>query len=102
MPKDLSKEETAYHVAALETTSPEYKNVHRKVMMSSQKSITRVISISRIQNPQLYRSFMARKEEMEGIGLASNERELFHGTLQESCDGINRHGFDRKFARLNG
>ena len=103
MPKDAYGKETAYHVVTLKAASPEYNDVHRKVMQSSQGQIARVATIRRIQNPQLYKSFMARKETMDKTGVnGSNERELFHGTSEASCDNINHHGFNRSMAGKNG
>ena len=103
MPKDAFGKETACHVVTLKAGSPEYNDVYLKVMQSSQGQIARVAAIRRIQNPQLYMSFMARKETMDKTGVnGSNERKLFHGTSGALCENINHHGFNRSMTGLNG
>ena len=103
MPKDSSGKDKPYHVVQLDATSEEYKAVHQKFITLSQGKVQKVISIRRIQNPQLYKSFMARKETMDATRVnGSNEKELFHGTSEGSCDGINHHGFNRSLAGVNG
>ena len=103
MPKDHSGKEKPYHKVQLSGTSVEYQTVYLKFMVSASGSVSRVVSISRIQNPQLYKSFMARKETMDATRPnGSNEKQLFHGTSEGSCDGINHHGFNRSLAGVNG
>ena len=63
-----------------------------------------VVEIQRIQNPHLFKSFMARKESMEKTagGNTANEKKLFHGTSGDAVEQINETGFNRSFAGING
>ena len=100
---DSSGKEKVYHIVTLNARSTEYKDVYRQVMASSQGRIMNIFQIRRIQNPQLYKSFMARKETMDKTGVnGSNERQLFHGTSEAACESINHHGFNRSLAGKNG
>ena len=58
-----------------------------------------IVSIERIQNPQLYQAYQLRKEKMDrDNGGSANERQLFHGTSPESVTKINTQGFNRSFS----
>ena len=104
MPTNQSGHEDKVHVVTLQSTSPEFKKIEALYMASSKGQIRQVLEIRRIQNPQLYKSFMAKKESMEktaGAG-SDNEKQLFHGTSASSVDEINESGFNRSFAGVNG
>ena len=103
MQKDLFGEEKPYHIVALSITSKEFKTVKDKVMQTAYGAINEILTISRIQNPQLYMSYIIRKQAMDKANKSTNnERSLFHGTLEESCVAINHHGFNRSYAGKNG
>ena len=64
----------------------------------------RIVKIEQIQNPQLYKSYLAKKESMEKTSGQTNvnELEFFHGTSPDSVAEINESGFNRSFAGVNG
>ena len=106
MPKDSLGLEAKFHSVQLQQQSKEFTDVLNKFCASSGGQIHRgnVMGIHRIQNPQLYKSYLAKKESMEkSAGQASiNEKELFHGTDPNSIPEINENGFNRSFAGVNG
>ena len=103
MPSDAHGNEVAFHLVPLSSSSSEYREVERKVRSTSQGTINQIVSIQRIQNKQLYMTYMIRKQEMEGRNEArENERSLFHGTSKESSEAINHHGFNRSYAGKHG
>lgn len=62
-----------------------------------------VISIQRVQNPPIYRSYTMKKQSMaEKNGNHKNERYLFHGTGYHNVKDICAHGFNRSFCGSNG
>ncbi|XP_078381928.1 protein mono-ADP-ribosyltransferase PARP14-like [Oculina patagonica] len=84
----------------LDTTSPEYGDVFNKFFTTATgATITR---IERVQNPFRYRSYMLRKQKMDKDNGGTNERQLFHGTTNESTNAINTQGFNRSFCGKNG
>ena len=106
MPKDNSGLEAKVHCVPLQHTSQEFQNVRNKFFATSGGHIHsgNVTQIYRIQNPQLYKSYLAKKESMQktaGQG-SVNELELFHGTNANSVTEINENGFNRSFAGVNG
>ena len=48
-----------------------------------------VKKIERVQNPELYRTFKVKKQEMDKRYGGNSERKLFHGTDGKSIDAIN-------------
>ena len=106
MPKDGSGYEVKVHCVQLQPNSQEYRDVSAKFASTSGGQIHNgnIVAIERIQNPQLYKSYLAKKESMEKTaGQASvNELELFHGTNRNSVAEINENGFNRSFAGVNG
>ncbi|XP_034554224.1 protein mono-ADP-ribosyltransferase PARP14-like isoform X1 [Notolabrus celidotus] len=61
-----------------------------------------VIQIQRIQNIVLWKSLLIKKHDMEQRnGHQNNEKQLFHGTSEDTVDQINEHGFNRSFAGKN-
>ena len=105
MPKDLYGKEKPYHVVTLSKTSSEYQQVATTFIRSSAGAInsSNIKEIRRIQNPQLYKSFMARKEAIDATrSHGSNEKQLFHGTSEEGVEQINHHGLNRSLAGKNG
>ncbi len=60
--------------------------------------------IERIQVLDLYKSYKANMERIKAVipqGMQV-ERMLFHGTSEDTCDKINRHGFNRSYSGKNG
>jgi len=106
MPKDGLGYEVKVHCVKLQPNSQEFMNVSAKFTSTSGGQIHsgNIVKIERIQNPHLYKQYMAKKESMErSAGQASvNELELFHGTNSNSVVDINEGGFNRSFAGVNG
>ena len=106
MPKDGQGLEAKVHCVQLQPNSQEFMDVSAKFTSTSRGQIHyyRIVKIERVQNPQLYKSYLAKKESMEKtVGQANiNELELFHGTDLNSVAEINETGFNRSFAGVNG
>ena len=103
MPLDIDGKEKPFHLACLSIGSAEYNKVKNKLMLTSSNSIREILMIHRVQNPQLYKSYMIRKQDMDiRNGSHQNERSLFHGTTEEASKAINHHGFNRSYAGKNG
>ena len=60
------------------------------------------IQIERVQNPQLYKRYVIKKQAMETSGIQAPEMLLWHGTSLDSVQGINRDGFNRSLCGKNG
>ena len=87
----------------LTATDSEYKYVEKLFVQSGGQGS--VVGILRIQNPKLYISYiqekqtiMKRRQKQIQDGLATVERQLFHGTTNESIDHIMSCGFNRSYA----
>ena len=106
MPKDASGFEVKVHCVQLKTNSQEFRDVSAKFCSNSNGKITSgsIVKIERIQNPQLYKSYLAKKESMERTAgkNSANKMKLFHGTHPDSVPEINENGFNRSFAGKNG
>ena len=106
MPKDNSGLEAKVFCVTLQQNSQEFMDVSAKFTSTSGGQIHtgNIVKIERIQNPHLYKSYLAKKESMEKTaGQAHvNELELFHGTSPNSVVEINESGFNRSFAGVNG
>ena len=84
------------HVIPLSKLSPEYKEIlnHFETCFDGGKAPT-VTKIERIQNPNLFRLYLAKKKSMDGRG---KEMRLFHGTSKKNIDAINGNNFNRSYA----
>ncbi|CAB1329071.1 unnamed protein product [Coregonus sp. 'balchen'] len=61
-----------------------------------------IIEIERIQNPNLWKSFQIKKQDIDGRNDGViNERRLFHATSHTTIGHINDHGFNRSYAGKN-
>lgn len=80
----------------LKSSSSEYKRVAKEFLKTA--TTRQIIEIERIQNPPLFGTYIAKKDEKTGM----DEKYLFHGTKFESVDPIKRHGFNRSYAGING
>ncbi|KAJ0005343.1 hypothetical protein NQD34_015237 [Periophthalmus magnuspinnatus] len=79
--------------------SPEYSTVEQQFKASCNRNI---IKIERVQNPALWQSLQIKKRAMDvKNGHQNNERQLFHGTSQDTIAFINEHGFNRSYAGKN-
>ena len=106
MPEDSSGRGVEVHRVKLQPHSQEFIEVRKKFTSTSGGKIDNgnITRIDRVQNPQLYMSYSARKQSMlETLGDTNiNELSLFHGTRPQSVSGINKNGFKKYFAGVNG
>lgn len=84
----------------LNTNSIEYQNVLRQFQATVPN--VNVQKIERVQNPELYRTFKVKKQEMDKRCGGNSERKLFHGTDGKNINAINSQGFNRSFCGKNG
>ena len=87
-------------LVTLNSNSIEYQDVLRQF----QATVTdvNVQKIERVQNPELYLTFMGKKQEMDKRCGGNSERRLFHGTDGKSMKAINSQGFNRSFSGKHG
>ena len=87
-------------LVTLNSNSIEYQDVLRQF----QATVTdvNVQKIERVQNPELYLTFMGKKQEMDKRCGGNSERRLFHGTDGKSMKAINSQGFNRSFCGKHG
>ncbi|XP_046557780.1 protein mono-ADP-ribosyltransferase PARP12-like isoform X2 [Haliotis rubra] len=58
-----------------------------------------IVSLERIENGELWMNFDGRREKMERrTGKPAAERQLFHGTTEETVEAISKEGFDFRFS----
>ncbi|KAM6934529.1 poly(ADP-ribose) polymerase family member 14-related sequence 1 [Xenentodon cancila] len=76
---------------------------HTDVLNLFQASCKRTVTkIERIQNPTLWKTYQAKKHELELRNKhQNNEKLLFHGTCESTATTINEHGFNRSYAGTN-
>ncbi|XP_070548669.1 protein mono-ADP-ribosyltransferase PARP14-like [Ptychodera flava] len=85
---------------SLNRSSEEYNRITDKFKISMSPGKSEIVEVQRIQNKQLYRQVMLKKQAMKhkskpGVVI---ERNLYHGTSLDSCAKINAQGFNRNFA----
>ncbi|CAM9477704.1 unnamed protein product [Lampetra planeri] len=81
--------------------SKEYASVKKNVM-TGLPSVTRIISIKRIQYLRLYHAYMVMKKSIESKSTGDKyEHILFHGTDNDAIKNINHGGFNRVFQGKN-
>lgn len=96
---DNGKEQDLHLVQLDKTkTQQEYDKVYNKI---TQTSAINIVKIERVQNPELYRAYMVKKQKMDDKD-GSNETSLFHGTAVDTCKLINHKGFNRSYCGRNG
>ncbi|XP_075904598.1 poly(ADP-ribose) polymerase family member 14-related sequence 1 isoform X2 [Nelusetta ayraudi] len=83
----------------LNAGTQEYSKIQKLFGQSCAKTI---IKIERIQNKNLWKSFEIKKGEMDKRnGHTNNDKQLFHGTNEETIPIINERGFNRSYAGKN-
>ena len=107
MPTDSKTGKEAHvHLVTLDPGSFEYKKVENQftATMVAGSNFTKLVSIERLQNPNLYGQYIARKKQMDKHNPegTQNERWLYHGTTSDTCEKINTQGFNRSFKGKNG
>uniref|UniRef100_A0A3B3INF9 Poly [ADP-ribose] polymerase n=1 Tax=Oryzias latipes TaxID=8090 RepID=A0A3B3INF9_ORYLA len=85
---------------SLAARTQEYKSVEKN--LTKHGLSLNIISIERVQNITLWKSYEFLKKQMEQKNNhKNNERVLFHGTSANSIDLINNKGFNRSYAGLH-
>ncbi|KAM6223949.1 protein mono-ADP-ribosyltransferase PARP14 [Rhynchocyon petersi] len=80
--------------------NPEYNVVASKFNKTC--SNFTILKIERIQNPDLWNCYQAKKKTMDAKNsLTVNEKILFHGTDANSVPHVNQNGFNRSYAGKN-
>jgi poly [ADP-ribose] polymerase 10/14/15 len=115
MPFDKkTHQEAVCHTVVLDPASKEYKDVveaFEETMttgfpqgVTNSRHYTAIKSIKRIQNPNLYSQYIARKKLMDESNPPGhqNERKLFHGCSADAIESINHGGFNRSYCGKNG
>ncbi|XP_059822321.1 protein mono-ADP-ribosyltransferase PARP14-like [Hypanus sabinus] len=85
----------------LQQNSKEYQDVAQSFKATAVKS--QIVKIERLQNPCLWKNYMIKKQQIVNKNPpgTNNERNLFHGTVPDSLNLINCHGFNRSNAGRN-
>uniref|UniRef100_A0A8C0W5K6 Poly [ADP-ribose] polymerase n=1 Tax=Castor canadensis TaxID=51338 RepID=A0A8C0W5K6_CASCN len=87
-------------VVQLHPADPEYNTVASKFKETCSSFV--IEKIERIQNPDLWNSYQAKKKTMDAKnGHKMNEKQLFHGTDAGSVPHVNKNGFNRSYAGKN-
>ncbi|PVD29541.1 hypothetical protein C0Q70_08792 [Pomacea canaliculata] len=98
---DFQEEEEAVKLVHLPSGGEEYKNVSDNFARTAKGKFT-IISIERIQNPELYKQYLAKKVQMNKQNKGrQSETTLWHGTSSDVVQHINRDGFNRSFCGKN-
>ncbi|XP_077985210.1 protein mono-ADP-ribosyltransferase PARP14-like [Glandiceps talaboti] len=87
-------------IVPLVSSSDEYKKVESSFRRSMQPNTSTVIKVERVQNQQLYKQIIIKKQTIEHKSKSgiNTERSLYHGTSKDVCKVINAHGFNRSYA----
>uniref|UniRef100_A0A3Q2CQZ0 Poly [ADP-ribose] polymerase n=1 Tax=Cyprinodon variegatus TaxID=28743 RepID=A0A3Q2CQZ0_CYPVA len=87
----------------LSKLTPEYKTVASYTTNEGRLSSS-IVSISRIQNLDLWEIFCRKKKQLMRIQNVTEipERRLFHGTDTKNVDSICKYNFDLRIPKING
>lgn len=90
-----------YSCESLSSISVEYKNTEKRFQDSMDKS-HKIVSIQRVQNPDLWIQYKQKKDRMaKKSGKEPEERQLFHGTNPSTVEAICQQGFDWRMCGKN-
>eukprot|EP00062_Callorhinchus_milii_P015765 gi/632966462/ref/XP_007899428.1/ PREDICTED: poly [ADP-ribose] polymerase 14-like [Callorhinchus milii] len=100
------EDQTKFSEVLLKPDSSEYKEVADAFSqtLGDQANLPtfKIDSIKRIQNPTLWRLYVAKRNEMNRLApLTQNEKILYHGTCSDVCAKINADGFNRSYSGAN-
>ncbi|XP_078088698.1 protein mono-ADP-ribosyltransferase PARP14-like isoform X2 [Mustelus asterias] len=103
---DIGENQTTCSEIHLKSDSSEYQEVAQCFKGTLGDYATtqtfKIDSITRIQNPTLWRLYVARRNEMNRLRPhQQNEKCLYHGTYSDICSKINADGFNRSYCGLN-
>ena len=96
LPSNWDPVPSCQNTVQLSAASREYQDVELKFQQTA--GAVAVVSIERVQNPDLYQAYQVRKEKMDKGSGGNNERKLFHGTNSDRVVKINTQGFKSSFA----
>lgn len=106
--------EVLCYVAALNQTSPEYREVEQafsrtmgavgNLLPGKVSAYRGILKVERVQNQKLYSQYIARKRFIDKSNPDGhkNEEILFHGCDGSVTNDINHEGLNRNFAGKNG
>jgi hypothetical protein len=99
-PAEWQPQTTVSQLFVLLKDSEEYK----RVAAGFNSNFVDILSISRHQNRRHWDHYALRRRQMEedraqGVGAGANEKQLYHGTSQDTVDKICARGFNRSFSR---
>ncbi|XP_038046790.1 protein mono-ADP-ribosyltransferase PARP14-like [Patiria miniata] len=93
-----------FQLVKLAAGTQEYTDVETRFRssMGTQAPISQIDEILRIQNQGQMMQYHARKAALEArLGRTDIEETLYHGTDEQTCDQINKFGFNRSFCGKN-
>ena len=91
------------HFETIHKHNPEYTTATQRFFETLDNIPCTVLSVKRVQNPGEYSRYQSLKtswESIHGRGVIK-EKELFHGTKEDSMELICAQGFNRIFAADN-
>ena len=94
---------TIVHFETISEHNLEYTRATKRFQETLGNIRCTIVSVKRIQNPAEYSRYHSLKSSWESIygrGVVT-EKELFHGTKEDSLDPICSQGFNRIFAADN-
>ncbi|XP_052759780.1 protein mono-ADP-ribosyltransferase PARP12-like isoform X2 [Mya arenaria] len=79
----------------------EYKKIESMFFETMSRMTDTIVSISRVENGDLWYNYLSKKDKLKkrNKGVDVEERQLFHGTSNDTVEAIYRQGFD---FRLSG
>ncbi|XP_049733945.1 protein mono-ADP-ribosyltransferase PARP14 [Elephas maximus indicus] len=93
------KQQTS-RLVELQPSHAEYDTVAREFHQTC--SNFKIVKIERVQNPDLWNCYQAKKKTMDAKNSQiNNEKLLFHGTDADSVPHVNQNGFNRSYAGKN-
>ncbi|XP_038046789.1 protein mono-ADP-ribosyltransferase PARP14-like, partial [Patiria miniata] len=90
-----------FQLMKLAAGTQEYTDVETRFRssMGTTAPISQIDEILRIQNTDIMMQYQARKAALEArLGRTDIEETLYHGTDEQTCDKINKYGFNRSFS----
>uniref|UniRef100_S4RG32 Poly [ADP-ribose] polymerase n=1 Tax=Petromyzon marinus TaxID=7757 RepID=S4RG32_PETMA len=90
-----------HQIITVDEKSKEYASV-KKNFTAACPSVTRIISIKRIQNLRLYRAYLVMEKSIESKSTGGKyDHVLFHGTDNDAIKNINHNGYNRVYKGKN-
>ena len=96
----MPRPDTTVRLVPLLKSSPEYQDVACRFQATA--GGINIQKIERVQNPSLYKGYIAKKMKIDKETGENSERQLFHGTVGEQINQINAQGFNRSYSGYRG